>query len=188
MKYYTIQNKNIKIDNIKILNEQNDKLKIDLPPNFTFNKEKNDYYIQYIKYINKVKINKKMKVRTNNIQEDFNNLILLLNDKYPDYKNEFPNNYIIPNIPTNTIINENNKILKPLMPTNFSICNVKGIDYIQFCKLINNKKYQYKTKITSYDLQTELNNFIIYLNEKYDFNITNQTIVQINNWKTTNII
>jgi hypothetical protein len=187
MKYYTIQNKDIKLENIKISNNDENKIKIELPPNFTFFKEKESFFIQYIKYINKVKINKKIKIQNNNIQEDFNNLILLLNDKYPDYKNEFPVNYIINNIPTNII--NNTKILKPIMPTNFSICNVKGIDYIQFCKLIDNKKCQYKTKITSYDLQDELNKFIIFLNDKYNFNIdTKQIIVQMNNWKTTNTI
>jgi hypothetical protein len=187
IEYYTIKNQNIKIENVKINNDIKDKIKVDLPPNFLLVKEKNSYFIQYIKYINKIKINKKIKVQNNNIQEDFNNLILLLNEKYPDYKKEFPVNYIINNIPDNII--NNDKILKPIMPINFSICNVKSIDYIQFCKLINNKKCQYKTKITSYDLQDELNKFIIYLNNKYNLNIdTKQIIVQMNNWKTTNTI
>ena len=187
IEYYTIKNQNIKIENVKINNDIKDKIKVDLPPNFLLVKDKNSYFIQYIKYINKIKINKKIKVQNNNIQEDFNNLILLLNEKYPDYKNEFPVNYIINNIPDNII--NNDKILKPIMPINFSICNVKSIDYIQFSKLINNKKCQYKTKITSYDLQDELNKFIIFLNDKYNLNIdTKQIIVQMNNWKTTNII
>ena len=49
------------------------------------------------------------------------------------------------------------------MPKNFSICNTNGVDYIQFCKKIDEKKVLLKTKINSYNLQSELTNFVNYL-------------------------
>jgi hypothetical protein len=68
--------------------------------------------------------------------------------------------YKIKNIPEKyksiVVIDEKTK---PIMPNNFSICNVKNLDYIQFCKKMNDKKYQYKVLIKSTDLQNELNNF-----------------------------
>ena len=76
------------------------------------------------------------------------------------------------------------------MPQHFSICNVNNVDYIQFCKKINGTKYQYKTKINSYDLNTELNEFINDLNEKYKLNLINldYAIKNPTGWMTTNKI
>lgn len=175
--------------NISTIEKNNDIPKIDLPLNFVLCKEKDSYYLQYIKYINKVKINKKMIIKSN-IQQEFNNLILLLEEKYPEYIKEFPKDYIIPNL-QNVSINtlSSDKVLKPLMPSNFSICNVNGIDYIQFSKLINGKKNQFKTKISSYDLQNELDKFAKYINNTKNIDIElNHKIVQLNNWKTSNKI
>jgi hypothetical protein len=262
MQKYTIKNKNYKIneEDISILQESNNAIKITLPPNFLFVKDKGSFHLQYSKNINKEKIAKKMKITSNNIQEEFNNLILILKNKYPEL-NIFPENYIIPekiniipesntpsqrpettltrqrheinttslspetnttslspeinttsqshetnttsqnpetnstnqNPETNSTIAPfipNNNVKKPIMPTNFSICNVKNIDYIQFCKKIDDKKYQYKTKINSYDLQDELNNFVIYINQHY-INIgdaSNYTIINTKNWQTLNKI
>ena len=253
---YTIKNKNFKIneEDISILQESNNAIKITLPPNFLFVKDKGSFHLQYSKNINKEKIGKKMKITSNNIQEEFNNLILILKNKYPEL-NIFPENYIIPEkiniIPESNTTNQrnntnttsqspetntsqspepntsqspetnttsletnttnqiletnttspktnstiaqfipNNNVKKPIMPTNFSICNVKNIDYIQFCKRIDDKKYQYKTKINSYDLQDELNNFVIYINQHY-INIgdaNNYTIINTKNWQTLNKI
>lgn len=76
------------------------------------------------------------------------------------------------------------------MPTNFSIATINSIDYIQFSKTIDSKKYQYKTKINSYDIKSELARFIQKLNEKYnlDLNPTDYLITNTNGWKTTNKI
>ena len=193
-KYLELKIEKYKINNIVTVNEteigvmvRNDDIpKIELPPNFILCKDKDSYCLQYIKYINKEKLNKKLKIRSNNIQQEFNNLILLLEDKYPNYKNEFPKNYLIS---TQNVLFINETILKPIMPCNFSICNVNSIDHIQFCKLIDGKKYQFKTKIVSYDLQNELDKFANYINETKNINIgTNHKIVQLNNWKTSNKI
>jgi hypothetical protein len=76
------------------------------------------------------------------------------------------------------------------MPTNFSICSVNNVDYIQFSKVIDNNKYQYKTKINSYDITKELEKFIDQLNEKYNLDLdkNNYKIANTNGWKTTNKI
>ena len=87
---------------------------------------------------------------------------------------------INPNIETTT--------MKPIMPTNFSICHINGKDHIQFSKRINNKLYSYKAVIKSYDLPTELNNFVNYIKTKYKLNLADQKIIELNNWKTTNKI
>jgi hypothetical protein len=81
----------------------------------------------------------------------------------------------------------NIEIPKPKMPLNFSICTINNIDYIQFCKKIDNIKHQYKTKINSYNLQLELNNFIEYLNKNYKLNLEEQKVSKTK-WKTTNIL
>jgi len=74
------------------------------------------------------------------------------------------------------------------MPNNFSICNINNIDYIQFSKTIDDKKKSYKTKIKSDDLQLEYLNFVKFLNDKYNFNISNENIINKSNWKTSNVI
>jgi hypothetical protein len=74
------------------------------------------------------------------------------------------------------------------MPVNFSICRVKDIDNIQFSKKIGNLLHQYKTKINSYNIQSELNKFIKYLNETYNLNIEEGKVENNDNWKTTNKI
>ena len=119
------------------------------------------------------------------IQTELDKLINEINKEFPNLNIEqytVKNPYdFIDNIP----LKENNK---PIMPKNFSICNINGIDYIQFCKIINEKKISLKTKINSYDLQTELNNYINCLNKKYDYKLENQQIIELNNWKTCNKI
>jgi hypothetical protein len=202
---------NEKYPNLKIENNYNDEIneniteninediiddkKIKLPPNFSLYKEKEKYYIQYSKSINKNRINKKVLLKTNNIQQEFDNLIELLNKSYPEVKIE---KYTIPNASNFKIIENqsvesqinNTSIEKPIMPQNFSICNVNSIDYIQFCKLINEKRCQYKVKINSYDLQLELNKFIDSLNNNYSLNLQKCDYIINNhsNWKSTNKI
>jgi len=162
-------------------------IKIELPSNFSIYCEKNKYYIQYAKTINKIRISKKNTIQCNDIQKELNLLIEFLNKTYPELK---ISNYTIPSLPKNIkIVNEILIHDKPKMPNNFSIVNVNNIDYIQFSKIINCQKYQYKTKINSYDLQSELNIFIDYLNENYNLKLNkNEYEIIQNNWKTSNKI
>lgn len=76
------------------------------------------------------------------------------------------------------------------MPTNFSITNVNSVDYIQFCKKIDDKRHMYKTKINSLDIKAELARFITELNEKYNLKLetADYQITNTNGWKTTNKI
>jgi hypothetical protein len=87
------------------------------------------------------------------------------------------------NLNVKTLLKKN---AKPIMPKNFSICHVIGKDHIQFSKKINNKLYSYKTIVKSYDLQKELDNFVNYLNQEYKLNLSNQKVVDLNDWKTSN--
>ncbi len=172
--------------------------KLTLPPNFSFFKEtKGGYQFAYSKSINGERLCAKSKLQSNNIQNEFDNFINIVNTKFPQLK---LNKYQIPNIPDNfkifeTSTTENKhssieEVLKPDMPTNFSITNVNNIDYIQFCKKIDDTRHQYKMKINSYDIRAELNRFIDELNEKYDFglNKSEYQITNTNDWKTMNKI
>uniref|UniRef100_A0A6C0EDP8 HNH nuclease domain-containing protein n=1 Tax=viral metagenome TaxID=1070528 RepID=A0A6C0EDP8_9ZZZZ len=199
---------NLKIENNIIINESShatasssasssndvyqpiddENIKLKLPTNFSFYKEKNKYYFQYAKTINKSRISKKITLNSNNIQEQFDKFVELLNQTYPELKLD---DYTIPYIPSNFNLIENTQtlIIKPIMPKNFSITTINNIDYIQYCKKIDGNRFQYKIKINSYNLQEELNRFITdTLNTTYklDLNKNDYQIINNNNWKTTN--
>jgi len=119
------------------------------------------------------------------IQTELDRLINIINTEFPNLKiNQYtvqnPYNFI-----DNTQLKENNR---PKLPSNFCITNINKVDYIQFSKKVNDKKVCYKTNIKSYDLQKDLNNFVDNLNKKYNFNIPEQKIINMNDWKTTNKI
>jgi len=135
------------------------------------------------------------------------NLIIKLDPKFENSFIEPPNYQILeegkllvvyPNIPEDFSINKSNddnpdtksNDIKPIMPANFSITTVNSIDYIQFCKKINDKKHQYKTKINSLDIKSELSRFINELNEKYELELNplDYPITNTNGWTTTNQI
>lgn len=165
-----------------------------LPPNFSYFIERDGQpYFCFNKVINKERHNTKYKLRSNDIQKEFNDFISIVNSRFPHLKVD---PYTIPNLPVNTIKLETSIIkpeantIKPIMPNNFSITKVNGIDYIQFCKKINDKKAQYKTKINSHDIKAELLRFINELNEKYQLglNPSDYLIVNTNGWITTNDI
>ena len=182
-----LDNSNYKEENI-IEDKKDDIIKLKLPPNFTFFKEKDKYYFQYAKTVNKIRFSKKVSLQSNDIQLEFNNLIKLLNEENKQLQLD---NYIIPNISKDINLGIISNIkTKPIMPNNFSIITVNNIEYIQFNKKINNKTIQYKTKINSYDIQSELNRYIDYLNLNYSLNINKDDykIITTNDWKTSNKI
>ena len=166
-------------------------IKLILPPNFSFYYEQAGkiYYFSFNKTENGKRLTMKSKLKTNNIQDEFDDFINQLNEKY----NLSINQYKIQNIDNLKLIDESKikpETNKPIMPINFSICNVKGIDYIQFCKKIDNKKRQYKHKISSYNIKSELDKFINYLNDEYNFKLNPEEypINNTNNWNTSNSI
>ena len=185
------------LENIKKQSEENKLYTIkeleisqDLPNYVSIYKDATENnYIQFNKIVNHKRYNIKQKITSNNIQLELDKLIDNINLKFIEIK--MPK-YIIKNTDIWNENIENNLPIdsKPIMPINFSICNVNKIDYIQFCKKINNIRYQYKTRINSQNIQSELNNFIDYLNEKYDLKLIkeNYIITNINNWKSSNII
>ncbi len=176
-------------------------IKLELPPNFSFYYENkvSSYYFSFNKSIDGTRLNTKTKIKSNQLQKEFNEFMLSVKTKYPNVEIK---PYTIPNIDqiklfndTNIIDNNDNKIdnlavTKPIMPMYFSLCNVHGVDYIQFGKTINHKRYMYKQKINSYDLNSELDRFIDELNRKYNLKLDKSQckISNPENWKTTNKI
>ncbi len=177
----------------KVDNTNPDKLV--LPANFTHFIENSDDYFAFNKHVNKVRLTTKYKLRSANIQKEFDDFVTIVNIKFPELKIPL---YKIPNVSkfqpdkqeNNTQPDTITNTVKPVMPANFSICSVNNVDYIQFCKKIDGQRYQYKTKINSYDLADELNKFIDDLNSKYGLNLdpSQNKIANTNGWKTTNKI
>jgi hypothetical protein len=159
------------------------KIKPDLPPNFSLYTEKDCWHLSFSKSINTIRHNKKSVMKCMCIQTELDRLIDEINKEFTNlniqkYTVNNPHDFI-----DKTPLRENNK---PPMPKNYSICNINNIDYIQFSKKIDGKKISLKTKINSYDLQSELNNYINCLNKKYDYKLESEIISELNDWKTTN--
>ncbi len=168
-----------------------------LPKNISVVKTNQDYYLTFVKAIDGKRIKKMVKLTTNDFQTEYNNFIDLINSLYKDMVQfekstlqNIPYEYTSIVKPIKTEQVDNSNTTKPVMPANFSICNVNNVDYIQFCKKVDGQRYQYKTKINSYDLQTELNEFINDLNNKHGLNLdpAQNKIANTNQWKTTNKI
>jgi hypothetical protein len=182
------QNANINspINTENILAANKYAIKPDLPPHFSLYVEKDKWYLSYSKILNKIRHNKKILLETMCIQTELNRLIELLNDKYPELNIQ---NYTVENPYDFT---DKIRLVKPSkfpdLPRCFTVFNFEGKDYIQYNKKIDGKKYCFKRIIKSYDLQQELDNYIIYLNEEYKLGISKQTIVDLKGWKTTNKI
>jgi hypothetical protein len=158
-------------------------VKPDVPDNFSLYKEKDSWYLSFSKSINTIRHSKKIVMKCMCIQTELDRLIDEINESYPDLNIQ---KYTVQNpydFTDNKPLKENNK---PVLPDNFSICHVTGKDHIQFSKTIDDKKISYKKVIKSYDLQKELDNFVNYLNQEYKLNITEQKVIDLNNWKTSN--
>lgn len=196
------------INNNKII-EKHEKKKIILTPQVTTCEFKlptnisvikntlGEYYLQFTKLIDGKRIKKMTKLTTNDFQTEYNNFIDTVNNLYKDIVqfekstlHNIPEEYTQIVKAFNTIPVDNTGKSKPVMPQNFSICTVNQVDYIQFNKTIDEKRFQYKTKINSYDLDKELGSFIDQLNEKYDLGLikVHYKIINTNGWKTTNKI
>jgi len=186
-KYYQ-EKKKIELENIKIPDDI-----LILPKNFSIFVDTNIQYIQFQKSIQGTRIAVKNKILSNDIQAEINTLIdEKVKIKYPDIINQ-DNNVINAKLFKSLNMKEevSKEIIcvpKPTLPNNFSITTILGKDKIQFSKTINGNKIQEQKTIKSYNLQNEINNFVTFLNEKYELNIPNQTIRNPNNWKTTNKI
>lgn len=166
-----------------------------LPKNFTLYEEKDTFYLQFIKSVKgETRKTAKRKIKTNNLEEEFKELIKIIKEKYNDYEIEdikIHNSHLFKlkeSEKKEEIQINNEHIPRPILPVNYSICKVNDIEYIQFCKKIDNKKEQFKRKINSYDLQKEISNFILHLNENYNLNLKNESIKNPLDWKTSNKI
>jgi hypothetical protein len=80
---YVIKNIN-KVDDTKISNKVVKEKEYNLPPNFSyyFDNKSNGYIFEFSKYIDKKRYSLKMKVKNDDIQNEFNNFIDKLNLKY----------------------------------------------------------------------------------------------------------
>ena len=177
------------------INTENKEFK--LPANISIVKNNTDYYLTFIKSVKGERYKKMAKLTTNDFQTEYDNFIDLINSQYKDLVNfKKEKLYNIPTEYTNivndikTVLVDNTQKEKPVMPNNFSICRVNDIDYIQFNKKIDDKRYQYKTKINSYDLQLELDTFVDRLNSDYALTLNKKDYIITNNdnWQTTNKI
>ena len=65
---------------IKHTKTDDSKENIDLPDNFSLYIERGKYYLMFSKYINKKRYSKKITIETNDIQKEFDKLILLINN------------------------------------------------------------------------------------------------------------
>jgi len=149
-------------------------------------------YIQYNKQTKDTRYNKKHKITSNDIQKEVDKLVKDVNEKYTGYE-------LCPE--KQTVINPNlfklkdepnieisKDIPKPNLPTNFSICNINGIDFLQYHKKNGDKKDQRQRRINSHNIQTEFESFVKFINETYNLNLQNETILNPHNWKTSNKI
>ena len=191
-----IQINNLNINKSEVTIDETGEFK--LPTNISVIKNTlGEYYLQFVKSIDGKRVKKMAKLTTNDFQTEYNNFIDTVNNLYKDivqFKKStlcnIPKEYMEIVKPSTTEQVDNTGKAKPVMPQNFSICSVNQIDYIQFNKTIDEKRYQYKTKINSYDLDKELDQFIDQLNEKYDLGLikSHYKIINTNGWKTTNKI
>jgi hypothetical protein len=158
--------------------------KPDLPDNFSLYQEKDYWCLGFGKTINKSKYAKRFFMQCMCIQTELDRLIEIINKEFPCLNIE---KYTVKN-PYDFIDKTQKENNKPKLPANFCVCNIKNIDYIQFSKKIDDKKLSYKKVIKSNDLQKELDTFVNYLNQEYKLNLTEQKVVELNDWKTTNKI
>lgn len=178
-------------------NQKDNDKEFKLLSNFTVINRGSEYSLCWNKLVDGKRYKKVSKLATNDFQSQYDNFVDSINESHKDIVHyekhkvfNIPPEYtnIVKDINTEAINNLDKQ--KPIMPTNFSICNVNNVDYIQFCKKIDNKRHQYKTKINSYDLQSELNEFVDKLNQDYGFDLvkSNYKIINTDGWKTTNKI
>ena len=162
------------------------------PKHITVYEEKGSMYIQYNKQTKDTRYNKKHKITSNDIQKEVDKLVKDVNEKYTGYelcseKQTVINPHLF-KLKDEPNIEISKDIPKPNLPTNFSICNITGIDYFQYCKKENGQKVQKQKRISSYNIQDEFNAFIKLINEDFNLKFNNQTIENPQNWKTTNKI
>jgi len=128
--------------------------------------------------------NVKMILHSTNIQKELDKFIdTIINKKYPELKMEkykIKNNINI----DEKLISQVEQILeydKPIYPKHITVYEEKGSMYIQYNKKIKDTRYNKKNKITSNDIQKELDKLVKDINEKYkDYNLEKQIIINPN--------
>jgi len=163
------------------------------PQYITVYDDKGSMYIQYNRSIKEKRYNKKNKIISNNIQVELDKLVKNINEKYPGYNLE---KLTVINPELFKIIEQDDKKKdkeihtdkKPELPINFSICNIYGIDYFQYCKKNDNKKDQKQMRINSYNIQEEFNKFVKDVNNTFKIKLEIPVIDNSQNWKTCNKI
>ena len=176
----------------KINDEQFNKIigmedKVDLPVGIRLEifREKYHYILDW-RNDNK-RYNVKMILHSTNIQKELDKFIdTIINEKYPELKMQ---KYQIENIinideklisHVEQIIEEN----KPIYPKHITVYEEKGSLYIQYNKKIKDTRYNKKNKITSNDIQKELDKLVKDINEKYtNYNLEKQIIINPNLFK-----
>jgi hypothetical protein len=159
------------IDNIiteKQYEKQIDK-KVDFPLGIRLAIEREKLHLIYDYRTTDKRYGYRMVLKSDNLQTELNNFIEKINIKYPELKIE---NYTIKNIPKikdNDISHNDKKSEIKKLPPNISIYkdNKDNKEYISFSKVINKKRYSYKTTLKSENIDDELPSFIENVNKKY---------------------
>ena len=161
--------------------------KIDLPVGIRLEIFREKYhYILDLRNEDK-RYNAKMILHSTDIQKELDKFInTIIKEKYPELKMQ---KYEIENI-----INIDNKLFssveqkieseKPTYPKHITVYEEKGSMYIQYNKTTKEGRYNKKNKITTNDIQKELDKLVKEINEKYiDYNLEKQIITNPNLFK-----
>ena len=162
-----------------------------LPKNFSIFMENESQILQFQKNIKDIRIVRKIKLISPDIQSELNRLVEKVKSDYKDIDIEIDTKIINPQFFTLVLkqiqqSDSDNNIPKPILPKNFSITTILNKDKIQFCKVIDNEKKQIQKLIKSDDLQKEYEDLVDHVNKLFTINITKEKIHNPLNWKTKN--
>ena len=164
-----------------------------LPKNFSIFMENDSQILQFQKNIKDLRIVRKIKLISPDIQSELNRLIEKVKSDYKDTNIEIDNKIINPEL-FKLVLKQteqnatDNTIPKPILPKNFSITTILNKDKLQFCKVIDNEKKQLQRLIKSHDLQKEYEDFVDHVNSIFTLNISKEKIYNPLNWQTKNNI
>ena len=159
------------------LSGENNKLDLPIGIRITDKDDKYQFVLDYRKGPNRY--NLKKVISSQDIQNELKQFIDEINTKYHELnymKYTITNINAINNIAKNIVIIEKVDIdiaeMKKDLPPNFFIITEKNTNYLSFTKTINRVKYNMKKVIKSNNLNSEIENLINCINDKYKINLS----------------
>lgn len=171
-------NKNITEEQFRIITKQDDKIDLPVGIRLELFRGKYHYVLDFRK--DEKRYNNKMILHSTDLQKELDKFVELVNVKYPNYMKKYKIENLI-EIDENLIstveeIEENEP--KPTYPQNVTVYDEKGSKYIQYNRSEKGNRYNKKMKITSNDIQKELDKLVDEVNKKYEgFNLGKQTVI-----------